>query len=298
MAEAPPGRLLIFGLGYSGSAIGQAAGQAGYSVTGTSRQAGHSGAPGVTLVPFEVAEAAIAEATHILATAAPDEAGDPALARYGAAIAAAPALRWIGYLSSTGVYGDRGGAWVDEASVPAPTSRRARARRAAEVQWEVAAAGRDTPLDIMRLAGIYGPGRSVLDELRAGRGRRIDKPGHAFGRIFRADIAGGTLAAMRSATAGTRVLNFNDDLPTEPALVVEEAARLLGLPPPPLIPFAEAEAGMTPMGRSFWAESRRVRSAATQRLLGYAWRFPTYREGLRCILDEERRATPPIISFR
>jgi nucleoside-diphosphate-sugar epimerase len=284
---AEQGRLLIFGLGYTGTAIGLAASEAGFAVTVTSRQPDAAAPAGITVIPFDVADEAIAEATHFVATAAPDDGGDPVLERYAEAIARAPALRWIGYLSSTGVYGDRGGGWVDEASPPAPTSRRATARRAAEEAWEAAGAAHNTPVDLIRLAGIYGPGRSPFDDLRAGRARRIDKPGHAFGRIHRADIAAGTLAAMRQADQlrGTRILNFNDDLPAEPALVVEEAARLLGVPPPPLVPFAEAEAGMTPMGRSFWAESRRVRSAQTQAALDYAWRYPTYKEGLRAILE-------------
>ena len=240
MAEA--GHLLIFGLGYTGAAIGAAAAEAGYKVAGTSRQTGFAGPAGVRVIPFEGAEAALSEATHIVITAAPDEGGDPVLTRYGDAIQSAPRLRWIGYLSSTGVYGDRGGAWVDEASAPAPTSRRATARRAAEEAWVAAAAARGTPVDLIRLAGIYGPGRSPFDDLRAGKARRIDKPGHAFGRIHRDDIAQGTLAAMRQAETlvGTRVLNFNDDLPAEPALVVAEAARLLGVAPPPLVPFEEA----------------------------------------------------------
>jgi len=278
-------RLLIFGLGYSGTAIGLAAAAAGFAVTGTSRDSSHAGVPGIALIPFEQAGAALAEATHIVATAAPGDAGDPVLARYGEAIATAEGLRWIGYLSSTGVYGDRGGDWVDEASVPAPRSRRATARREAELQWQAAAAARGVALDLIRLAGIYGPGRSVLDEVRAGGGRRIDKPGHAFGRIHRDDIAGGTVAAMRQELPpGVRVLNFNDDLPAEPATVVEAAARLLGLPPPPLIPFETAVKAMSPIGRSFWNESRRVRGAETQRMLGYRWRYPTFREGLLAIL--------------
>jgi nucleoside-diphosphate-sugar epimerase len=277
--------LLIFGLGYSGAAIGMAAAAAGYRVTGTSRDLGHGGAPGVTLIPFEDAEAVLAEATHLVVTAAPAEGGDPVLLRYAEAIAAAPRLGWIGYLSSTGVYGDRGGAWVDETTAPAPTSRRATARHAAELEWQTAAAAKGVAIDIMRLAGIYGPGRSMLEDLRAGGGRRIDKPGHAFGRIHRDDIAGGTLAAMRQARpSGPRILNFNDDLPAEPRAVVEEAAQLLGRAAPPLIAFEEAAAAMSPMGRSFWNESRRVRSAETQAALGYNWRYPTYREGLRAIL--------------
>jgi nucleoside-diphosphate-sugar epimerase len=289
---AAPGRLLIFGLGYTGTAIGLAAAAAGYAVTATRRDGMLVAPPGIEVVPFEAAGPAVAAATHLVTTAAPDEGGDPVLARHGAAIRGARDLRWIGYLSSTGVYGDQGGAWVDETTPPAPVSSRARARRAAEEAWEAMAAARGaTPIDIIRLAGIYGPGRSPFDDLRAGRARRIDKPGHAFGRIHRDDIAEGAVAAMRQAGSltGRRVLNFNDDLPTEPAVVVEEAARLLGVPPPPLTPFAEAEPGMTPMGRSFWAESRRVSGAATQAALARPWRFPTFREGLRAILAQAAR---------
>ena len=284
-------RLLIFGLGYTGTAIGLAAAAAGYEVTATRRQPDRAAPEGIEVIPFEAADAAIAAASHIVATAAPDAGVDPVLARYSAEISEASNLRWIGYLSSTGVYGDRGGAWVDEASPPAPTSRRATARRAAEEAWEAMGAARATPVDIIRLAGIYGPGRSPFDDLRTGRARRIDKPGHAFGRIHRDDIAEGTVAAMEQvpALAGTRVLNFNDDLPAEPAAVVGEAARLLDIAPPPLIPFAEAERSMTPMGRSFWAESRRVSSTATQTALSRRWRFPSFREGLPAILALEPR---------
>lgn len=285
-----PGHLLVFGLGYSGRAIAEAARDAGFTVSGTSRQADTVPPPGVTLVPFAAAEDAIATATHLVLTAAPGPEGDPVLARYAPEIMAAPRLRWIGFLSSTGVYGDRGGDWVDEQAEPRPTSLRATARRDAEGAWEALGAARGTPVDLIRLAGIYGPGRSAFDDLRAGRARRIDKPGHAFGRIHRTDIAEGTLAAMCQAESlsGTRVLNFNDDEPAEPATVVTEAARLLGVDPPPLVPFAAAAAGMTEMGRSFWAESRRVSSTATQAALGRRWRYPTYRAGLAAILAAER----------
>lgn len=291
MSSSAPGHLLIFGLGYSGTAIAQAAVAAGYRVTGTSRQSGLVPPPGVAVVPFDAASDAITTATHIVPTAAPAEDGDPVLARYGAALAAAPALRWIGFLSSTGVYGDRGGEWVDERSEPRPTSVRARARRAAEEDWAALGAARGIPVDLIRLAGIYGPGRSAFDELRAGRARRIDKPGHAFGRIHLTDIAEGTLAAAEQADrlSGLRVLNFNDDLPTEPAEVTAEAARLLGVEPPLLVPFAEVAAGMSEMGRSFWAESRRVSSVFTQQALGRRWRYPTYRDGLAAIHAAETR---------
>jgi len=282
-----PGRLLIFGLGYSGTAIARAAASAGWTVTATSRDpASATAPPGVSLIDFDTAEPALAAATHLVATAAPGDAGDPVLARYGAAIRDAPA-RWAGYLSTTGVYGDRGGAWVDEATPPAPTSARSRRRLAAEDAWRDACAGRRA-LDLFRLAGIYGPARSALSDVRAGSARRIARPGNLFGRIHRDDIAAAVLAAMgQDRPPGTRVLNLSDDEPAATADVVAEAARLLGVSPPPLVPYDEAASGMSAMARSFWAENRRVRSEATQRALGLRWRYPTYRDGLAAILAEE-----------
>ncbi len=281
--------LLIFGRGYSGSAVAEAALAAGFSVCATSRDpAGLRPMPGVRMVRFNDAAAALEVATHVLATAAPDADGDPVLARYGAAIEAAPQLAWLGYLSTTGVYGDRGGGWVDEASAPAPGSERGRRRVAAEAAWrQVGGEGR---VDLFRLAGIYGPGRSVLDDVRAGTARRVIKPGHAFGRIHRDDIALAVVAAMRQPVSpGCRVFNLSDDEPAESAVVIEAAARLLGLPVPPAVPFAEAAPGMSAMGRSFWADNRKVSCAATRRALGIAWRYPTYREGLQGVLEAEAR---------
>lgn len=279
--------LLIFGHGYCGIAAARAARDRGWQVWIASRSpTEHQPEPGIELVGFAQADPAIAGATHLLATAAPGEAGDPVLAEHGAAIAAAPMLRWIGYLSTTGVYGDRGGGWVDEATPPAPASARGQRRLAAEQDWVRAAGPR--AVDLFRLAGIYGPGRSVFDDLRAGRARRIHKPGHAFGRIHRDDIASAVLAAA-ARPDGARVLNLNDDLPAEPAEVVAEAARLLGIAPPPLLDFATAAASMSPMALSFWAENRKVSAAATKSALGLAWRYPTFREGLAAILAEESR---------
>ena len=280
------GRLLIFGLGYSGAAIARAAGAAGWDVTATSRDPSRATPPpGTRLVAFDAAGDALAAATHLVATAPPGDGGDPVLARYGDAIRAAP-TRWAGYLSTTGVYGDRGGGWVDEATPPAPGNDRSRRRLAAEEVWRAACAGR--ALDLFRLAGIYGPGRSALDDVRAGTARRITRPGHLFGRIHRDDIAAAVLAAMSQAPPpGVRVLNLSDDEPAASADVIAEAARLLGVAPPPLVPYAEAERTMSAMARSFWAEDRRVRSEATQRALGLRWRHPTYREGLAATLAEE-----------
>lgn len=280
--------LLVFGLGYCGAAVARNAGTAGWAVRGTRRVLDPGARDGdrIEVLAFDAAGPALMDATHLLATAPPEDAGDPALARYAAAIAAAPRLRWIGYLSSTGVYGDRAGAWVDEDTPPEPGSERSRRRLAAEQQWR-AFADR-VPVDIFRVAGIYGPGRSPFEAIRNGTARRVDKPGHWFGRIHRDDIATAVLAAMQQArAAGARVLNLADDLPAENAAVVEEAARLLGVPPPPLIPFPQAAATMSETGRSFWAEHRRVASAKTKAALGIAWRYPTYREGLRAILLQE-----------
>ncbi len=275
--------VLIFGLGYTGSALAEAAARR-HRTTVVTRQTGAAAPAGATLAPFE--DPPFATATHMVATAAPGEAGDPVLARHAAAIAAAPNLRWVGYMSTTGVYGDRGGGWVDEATEPAPSSERGRRRVAAERAWAALRPG--LGVDLLRLAGIYGPGRSVFDDLRAGRARRVAKPGHQFGRIHRDDIAGALLAAIeQTLPPGTRVLNGSDDEPAASAEVIAEAARLLGLDPPPLVPFAEVEAGMSPMARSFWSDDRKVRSERTQERLGRRWLYPTYREGLRAILATE-----------
>lgn len=277
--------MVVAGLGYSGSAIAAEALAAGFDVVGTARTPATARPPaGVTVVAFGTAGAAIRAATHLVVTAAPEEGGDPVLAAHAADIAAAPHLRWIGYISTTGVYGDRGGAWVDEATPPAPTQARSQRRLAAEQAWRAAAGAR--ALDLFRTGGIYGPGRSALDEVRDGVARRVDKPGHSFSRIHVDDIALAVVAgALRPG--GARVLHLVDDEPASAAMVVEEAATLLGVAPPPLIPFDQVAPRMSPMALSFWSENRKVSSAATRAALGIAWRCPTYREGLRRILAAE-----------
>ena len=278
-------RLLIFGLGYTGTAVALGAAARGAQVVATSRNpaAAAPPPPGVDLIAFDEAEGALQAATHVLQTAPPDPKGDPALVRYAGRLET-PA--WAGMLSTTGVYGDRGGRWVDEDTAPAPTGPRGARRWEAEQAW-VAAFPR-ARVDLFRVAGIYGPGRSVLDDVRAGVARRVDKPEHLFGRIHRDDIAQAVLAAMaQEGPAGARVLNLNDDEPAANMDVVAEAARLLGAPPPPLVPYADALAAMSPMGRSFWAEDRRVASRKTQERLGLRWRYPSYREGLAAILAAE-----------
>jgi nucleoside-diphosphate-sugar epimerase len=275
--------LLIFGLGYVGRAVAKSASR--FAITATSRSAALPDSP-ATIVPFDAAESAIAAATHILVTAPPDAPGDPVLNRYAPAIAAAPRLRWIGYLSSTVVYGNRDGAWVDEDTLPAPSQPRGRRRLDSELRWSQFADRR--AVDIIRLAGIYGTGRSAFDDLRAGTARRMIKPGHQFGRMHRDDIARAVCAAMtQSLGSGKRILNFSDDVPAESAAVVTEAARLLGVPPPPEILFADAFATMSPMAKSFWSENRKVSSQQTQDVLGLRWLYPSFREGLAAIWREE-----------
>ena len=295
--------LLIFGLGYSGRAVAEVA--ADFNVVATSRSVettplsdpgGTATALTVALVSFEAAEPAIAAATHILVTVPPGVSGDPVLNRYRDAIATAPNLRWIGYLSSTVVYGDRAGAWVDEDTPPAPSQPRGQRRLDAELAWSRFATNHT--VDIFRLAGIYGTGRSAFDDLRAGTARRTRKPGHQFGRIHRDDIGRAVAAAMRQARGPAhggipRVLNLADDVPSESADVVTEAARLMGVPPPPEVAFADALPAMSPMALSFWAENRKTSSLKTQQALGLRWLYPGFREGLAAIWREESRHRPP-----
>ncbi len=264
----PVKQLLVIGFGYCGRAIADAARHAGWDVRGTTRR----GEPG--LIDFAAVPDSLNWASHVLMTAPPGPAGDPLL---GTGI---PDLqwhgRWVGYLSTTGVYGDRNGGWVDAATPPAPQSDRSRARLAAERAWAGLAA-QGAAVDVFRLGGIYGPGRSVLDDLWAGTARRIVKPGHSFSRIHRGDIVQAVLVAMMQP-AGTRIFDLVDDLPAAQADVVEYAAQLLNIPPPPPEDFDAIT--LSPMARSFWVENRRVSSAATKRALGIDWRYPSYREGL------------------
>ena len=279
--------LIIAGLGYSGRAVAEAAVSAGWRVIGTSRQPGVVKAPpGVEVISFDAAGPAFAAASHWLITTPPDEAGDPVL-RYHAGALASGNQRWIGYLSTTGVYGDRAGGTVDEATPPAPGQPRSQRRLAAEEAWR-AARPAGTALELCRVGGIYGPGRAPFAELRAGVARSVVKPGHSFSRIHRDDIAHAVMAAISNpAPPGCRVLNFVDDEPAESAAVIAEAARLLGMPPPAAVPFEEARLSMSPMALSFWSENRRVANAATKAALGIEWLYPSYREGLAASLAED-----------
>jgi len=221
--------------------------------------------------------AAIGRASHILSSVPPDGDGDPVLARYAAALSRCRAT-WIGYLSSSGVYGDTGGAWVDE-SAPIGTGRRG-ARAAADRAW--AALHREAR--IFRLPGIYGPGRSPLDRVTAGAAHRIDLPGQVFSRVHVDDIVGGVLASLERGPAGT--YNLADDLPVAQNRVIEAACDLLGLPYPPLQSLDGS--GLSPAARAFYGENRRVANGKAKRLLGWTPRYPDYGAGLRAL----RESTP------
>jgi len=226
----------------------------------------------------------IAAAEAILVSVPPDAEGrDPVLSRFAEDLRRASKLRWLGYLSTVGVYGDHGGAWIDEATEPAPVSRRSKARLAAERAWLALAREHGVPVHIFRLAGIYGPGRSAFDKLAAGTARRIVKPGQIFNRIHVEDIARILLASMERPRPGA-VYNVADDEPSPPQDVIVEAARLSGLPLPPEVAFAEAD--LSPMAMSFWGESKRVSNRLVHDELGVELAYPSYREGLRAL-------TPP-----
>lgn len=287
MTRSPPPRLFCFGFGYCAEALARLLRAEGWSVAGTARAAEKAErlhGLGIEAFPFDGTSAPgagmLEGATHVLVSIPPDGAGDPVLRTCRAGLATArPA--WIGYLSTTGVYGNRDGGRVDEGSALKPTAERARRRVQAELDWLRFGETRDLAVHVFRLAGIYGPGRSVLDDLRAGTARRIDKPGHVFSRIHVDDVARVIRASIARPRAGA-VYNVCDDEPAEPRAVVEYAAHLLGVAPPSLRPFDPAT--LSEMARSFWADHKRVDNSLIQRELGVQLAFPTYREGLAAIL--------------
>ncbi len=283
--------LLCIGMGYSARALARRLATTGWRITGSSTSdAGvlRIRSEGFEAVRFDDASSgdkplhqAISEATHLLVSAAPGESGDPVLRQLASLVAGAPCVAWIGYLSTVGVYGDHQGAWVDEETQVKPTSVRSRQRVAAENAWLDFAASSGRSVQIFRLAGIYGPGRSAIDNLRAGTARRIIKPGQVFNRIHVDDIAGTLAAAIAKPAAEHTIYNVTDNEPAPPQDVVEYAAKLLGLPVPPDIPFAEAP--LSPMGLSFYGENKRVANKRIKYDLDYELRYPTYREGMASI---------------
>ena len=276
--------LFTFGHGYSASALARLLSPLGWQLFGTTRNADKLddiAAQGVTpiLWPGSDPRPALAQATHLLLSAAPDESGDPVIAEFGSDMAQlAPNLEWVGYLSTTGVYGDHQGGWVDESTPLTPSTKRGHHRVLAERQWQETG----LPLHIFRLAGIYGPGRGPFAKVRRGTARRIVKPGQVFSRIHVDDIAQTVLASINRPDPGA-IYNVCDDDPAPPQDVLSHAAALLGVSLPPEEDYATAE--MTPMARSFYAESKRVRNDRIKRELGVSLLYPSYRDGLPALMQ-------------
>lgn len=290
-------KIFCFGYGYTCDYLGHAlAEDGGWTIAGTTRDAGKRKTlkdRGIKAhlfdehVPLVDAPYVLEGTTHLLISTPPGDEGDPVFLSYAADILNIPTLKWVGYLSTIGVYGDRGGEWVDEASEVHPTSKRGSRRARAEEQWLSLFQSHQLPVHIFRLAGIYGPGRSALDSIRAGVARRIDKPGHAFSRIHVEDIVQVLQASMAQPQPG-RVYNVCDDCAAPSHEVIQYACELLGKPVPPLIPFSEAD--VSPIVLSFYKDNKRVKNDRIKSDLGVALKYETYQQGLKACLDAEEYA--------
>ena len=289
----PRNALFCFGLGYSATRLAARLGAAGWDVAGTCRDRDQHALlreDGIDAVRFERDRPlaggikAFVGITHILSSVPPDDRGDAVLACHGDDIEAARDLQRVGYLSTTAVYGDRGGGWVDEDTAVAPSGARGRRRTAAEDGWLELWRRSAVPVDIFRLAGIYGPGRSALDQLRAGTARRIVKPGHLFSRIHVDDLVTVLQASIARPNPGA-VYNVCDDVPALSSEVMEYAADLIGMAPPPEVPFDQA--ALSPMAAGFYADNKRVRNTRIKQELGVRLAYPDYRAGLRALLAAE-----------
>jgi len=284
------GTLLSLGHGYSAQALARRLLPDGWTILGTTRTPEKVDAlksQGITPLLWGETDPlpALLRATHILASAAPTETGDPFLNEMGELVHAARP-KWVGYLSTTGVYGDHGGGWVDEDTPLNPSTKRGRLRVLTERQWFVTGREANWPVHVFRLAGIYGPGRGPFAKVRAGTARRIIKPNQVFSRIHVEDIAT-TLAASIAQPSRERAYNVCDDDPAPPQDVIAHAAELLELPTPPDMPFDLAKASMSPMAVSFYAESKRVRNDRIKSELGVTLAYPSYRDGLPALLAAE-----------
>lgn len=290
-------KLFCFGYGYSCDYLGHALLQeGGWSVSGTTRDSTKRERlkkRGIEAHIFDyehplVDPSYILEGTtHLLISVPPGDQGDPAFVAHAQDLLKIPTLEWVGYLSTTGVYGDRDGEWVDENSELRPSSKRGSRRVKAEEQWLSINDAQKFPVHIFRLAGIYGPGRSALDTIRAGSARRIDKPGHAFSRVHVEDIVGVLQASMAAPHAG-RAYNVCDDVAAASHEVISHACGLLKRAEPPLIPFDQAD--MSPMARSFYNDNKRVRNDRMKEELGFTLKYKDYKEGLRGCLEAEEYA--------
>ena len=291
MSTKPAKRLFCFGLGYSVQHLAATLPSDEWQIAGTVRSSEardrlsergweihlFDGA-----APLENAASALKGTTHLIDSAPPSANGDPVLLHHAKDIANLTELAWMGYLSTTGVYGDRGGDWVDEDSERTPSGPRGQRRVDAEDRWLDLWRHENVPVHLFRLAGIYGPGRSALDTVRQGRARRLLKPGQVFSRIHIDDIAAVLRASMDAPKPG-RAYNLCDDEAAPPQDVITEACRLLDIDPPPEVPFEEAE--LSDMAQSFYRDNKRVSNTRIKEELGVALAWPNYREGLKGLLS-------------
>jgi nucleoside-diphosphate-sugar epimerase len=284
-------KLFVFGLSYTAQAFIRSKHAQWSRVSGTVRRADKARQlqlAGIQAYPlmeeFDASGLAgdIRSADALLVSAPPSDKEDPCLGRFRAAIASADNLRWIGYLSTTGIYGDHGGAWIDESTPPTPQSARSVERLAAEQDWRTFGRVAGKPVQVFRLSGIYGPGRSPLVNLARGTAHRIVKPGQVFSRIHVDDIAAVLWASMQRSRPGA-VYNVADDEPAPPQDVISYAAHLANVTPPPEVPYEAAD--LSPMARSFYAENKRVSNRLIKEELGVRLSYPTYREGLRALYE-------------
>lgn len=296
--QLPSGRgkkILCFGFGYTAEALCETLNLADWRVIGTTtdpEKAEKLAEQGIEpilfdphrplMTPYEI----LADVTHILISIPPQEGGDIVYRFHDEDIAQMKNLEWIGYLSTTGIYGNRDGDWVSEESVPAPSSRRGSLRAMAEKQWMSLSASRDLPLHIFRLSGIYGPGRSALDNVRTGVFRRIDKPGHAFNRIHIDDIVQVLVASINAPKDNQVIYNLADDHPAPSHEVIAYACTLLGVDVPPLIPFEQAD--LAPMVRSFYKDNKRIKNDRIKNDLGITLFHADYKSGLSACFEAEK----------
>ena len=294
--------LLCLGYGYCARHYVAEFGSRFVRIIGTSRSPDQTASPAVKLLAFDGTSAtpelraAVAVADRLLISAAPGETGDPVLAVLRDDIAAAPRLQSVVYLSSLGVYGDHGGAWIDETAPTIPAHGRGGARLTAERAWQALGRERGIAIAILRLAGIYGRGRNAFVRLRAGRAHRINKPSHVFNRVHVADIAQAVDAAFARSFDG--IVNVTDDLPAPPGDQITFAAKLLGIEPPPELTLAEAERALSPFILSFYRGCARVQNDKLKRELGVKLRYPSYREGLQAIYEAGYHARDRLMADR
>lgn len=287
-------RLFCFGYGYTSDAVARRVMGEGWAVAGTTRdndkrrflrQQGVKSYLFDYEQPLEDPLLFLRDTTHLLISTPPSDEGDPAFLMHAADILKIPSIEWIGYLSSTAVYGDRDGGWVSENAELRPSTKRGSRRLRAESQWLSLFRDHGRPVHIFRLAGIYGPGRCALDSVRAGVARRINKPGHAFSRIHVDDIVQTVCASMAKFNPG-QAYNVADDLAAPSHEVIKYACEMLGLNCPPLLPYDEAD--MAPIARSFYNDNKRIDNRRIKDELGVVLKYPNYMEGLKgCLASEQ-----------